>query len=274
VIKNSSFNSRPQEHLVRSYLNEAILSKTVDLHMCESIGSTNDYVMSQATESAAGYQVCMANHQTGGRGRNGRQWLSPANSNIYMSVGCQISGQDLSLLSGLSLACGVSIARVIDELGVQLELKWPNDILVSGKKLAGILIETRIKSNNVIVVVGLGLNVNMPDCEAQNIDQPWTDLKSSMLHTNNEWDINLLVSKLIVAIASACDSYQQTGMESFLEDWSKYDILQGNEVWVCIEKREVLAKVIGINDDCSLKVEMNGCVKNIYAADVKIKLKK
>lgn len=270
MIKKNLPGSRLQEQLVRSYLGEV----TVDLHVCETIGSTNDYVMSHSDASGAGYLACVANHQTEGRGRNGRRWQSPANSNIYLSVGCAFLGQNLSSLSGLSLACGVSIARIINGLGVCPQLKWPNDILVSGKKLAGILIETRIKGGSVFVVVGLGLNVDMTDCEAENIDQPWTDLKSCVPSGSDDFDINWLVSRLITVIVSACNVFQQTGIKSFLEDWSKYDILRGKEVWVCAGGQEILGRVIGVNEDCSLRVEMEGCEEDIYAADVKIKLKR
>jgi BirA family transcriptional regulator, biotin operon repressor / biotin---[acetyl-CoA-carboxylase] ligase len=274
VIKTSLINTNLQECLVRAHLVNSRLRNTVDIHLCDSVGSTNDFVMSRASESLMDYLVCVANHQTEGRGRNGRQWQSPANSNIYMSVGCQLSGVSASSLSGLSLACGVSIANVVNELGVQPQLKWPNDILVSGKKLAGILIETRIKGSEVFVVIGLGLNVDMPDREAQEIDQPWTDLRSSIIGLSNELDNNRLVSQLILAIVSTCNIYQQDGIGSFLEDWSRYDILKGEDVWVHTRGRKDLARVIGVNEDCSLKVEMGGYEKNIYAADVKIKLKK
>lgn len=274
MIKKLSADCRLKEAQVRSYLEECFLPKNTSFHVCESVGSTNDYVMSRMDECGAGYLVCVADHQTDGRGRNGRKWQSPAGSNIYMSTGFKFSGCNLSLLSGLSLACGVSIARFIDTLGIHPQLKWPNDILVSGRKLAGILIETRIKAGRVFVVVGLGLNVDMSDCEAQEIDQPWTDLKSSAPHTSGGFDNNWLVSQLISALTSACECYQQTGMELFLQDWSKYDVLQGREIWVHVDEQELLAKVIGINDDCSLSVEVDGQKKNIYAADVKIKLKK
>jgi len=274
VIKTSLANSSLQEHLIRELLVNSELQNTVDLHLCETVGSTNDFVMSRLGVSSADYLVCVANHQTEGRGRNGRQWQSPADSNIYMSVGYKMSGVNASVLSCLSLACGVSIANVVNELGIKPQLKWPNDILVSGKKLAGILIETRIKGDDIFVVIGLGLNVDMPDRVSQEIDQPWTDLHSSMAGESIRVDNNQLVSQLIRAIVSACNVYQQDGMRPFLEDWSKYDALKGQDVWLCVNDQVDHARVVGINEDCSLQVEMSGYEKSIYAADVKIKLKK
>ena len=274
MIKASLINSNLQERLVREYLAESELQDTVDLHLCESVGSTNDFVMSHANKSSISYLACVANHQTEGRGRNGRQWQSPANSNIYLSVGCHLPEVSISSLGGLSLACGASIADVINGLGVQPQLKWPNDILVSGKKLAGILVETRIKGGNVFVVIGLGLNIDMPDKVAQEIDQPWTDLRSSVVGADNELDNNKLVAQLILAIISTCNVYKKSGITPFLEAWSKYDILKGQDVWVHEKGKVFDASVISINDDCSLKVEMGGCEKNLYAADVKIKLQK
>ena len=194
MIKTSLMNGNLQEQLVRELLDKSELQNTVDLHLCETVSSTNDFVMSRLGASSTDYLVCVANHQTEGRGRNGRQWQSPADSNIYMSVGYKMSGVSASVLSCLSLACGVSIANVVNELGIQSQLKWPNDILVSGKKLAGILIETRIKRDDIFVVIGLGLYVDMPDRVSQEIDQPWTDLHSSMAGESITFYNNLMLS--------------------------------------------------------------------------------
>jgi len=274
VIEVSLINNNLQERLVREHLAENEIQDTVDLHLCESISSTNDFVMSHANKSSISYLACVANHQTEGRGRNGRQWQSPANSNVYMSVGCHLPEVSVASLGCLSLACGASIADVLNGLGVQPQLKWPNDILVSGKKLAGILVETRIKGGNVFVVIGLGLNINMPDRVAQEIDQPWTDLRSSVVDPDNDLDNNWLVAQLILAIISTCKVYKKSGIAPFLKAWSKYDVLKAQDVWVYEKGKMSDASVISINDDCSLKVEMGGCEKNLYAADVKIKLQK
>ena len=274
MIKTSSSKSNLQGDLIRAQLINSKLHGTIDLRLCDSIGSTSDFVMSNAVSSSNDYLVCVANHQTEGRGRNGRQWHSPANSNIYMSVGYQLSGECASSLGGLSLACGVSIAKVVSQLGVQPQLKWPNDILVSGRKLAGILVETRIKGREIIVVIGLGLNVAMPDITEDLIDQPWTDLRSNIFDTSVELDKNRLVAKLIMSLVSACNVFNQEGIKPFLKDWSKYDVLKGQDVWVQANGREECARVIGLNEDCSLRVDVAGYEKSIYAADVKIKLKK
>ena len=273
MIKTSSSNSDLQEALIRAHLVNSEVQGAIDLRLCDSIGSTSDFVMSNAVNSSDDYLVCVANHQTDGRGRNGRQWYSPANSNIYMSVGCQLPDEYLSSLGGLSIACGVSIAKVISELGVKPQLKWPNDILVLGKKLAGILIETRIKGREITVVIGLGLNVAMPDKTEDLIGQPWTDLRSSIIGKSAEFDNNWLIAKLIMSLVSAYNMYKQDGIKSFLKDWTKYDVLKGQDVVVQANGREERARVIGLNNDCSLRVEVGGCEKSIYAADVKIKFK-
>ena len=274
MIKGSSSNSDLQEAIIRAHLINSELHSTVDLRLCDSIGSTSDFVMSNLVGSSDDYLVCVANHQTDGRGRNGRQWYSPANSNIYMSVGYQLPGEYASSLGCLSLACGVAIANVVSQLGIKPQLKWPNDILVLRKKLAGILIDTRIKGREITVVIGLGLNVAMPDKTEDVIDQPWTDLRSSIVGSSAEIDDNWLVAKLITSLVSACNVYKKEGIKSFLKDWSKYDVLKGQDVWVQANGGEERARVIGLNKDCSLRIDVGGSEKSIYAADVKIKLKK
>ena len=145
MIKNVSANSCLQEQQIRSYLGKDLTPLNMSLHVCESVDSTNDYVMSRLHGHKLDYLVCAAGQQTNGRGRNGRRWQSPAGSNIYMSIGVEFSECNLSLLNGLSLACGVSVARFIDKLGVYPQLKWPNDILVSGEKLAGLQLKRKSK---------------------------------------------------------------------------------------------------------------------------------
>ena len=274
MIKTSLSNGNLQEPRVQAHLVDGELKNTVDLYLCDSVDSTNDFVMSRVHRFLDGYLVCVANHQTHGRGRNGRQWQSPENSNIYMSVGFQMTEVSASSLSGLSLACGVSIANVVNGLGVLPQLKWPNDILVLGKKLAGVLIETRIKGPELSVVIGLGLNVSMSDKAATLIDQPWTDLHSNDVSLSDGHDNNWLVAQLILSLVETCNIYKRDGIQPFLKDWSKYDILKGQDVLVLANGEEDRARVIGLNNDCSLRVEVGGCEKNIYAADVKIKLHK
>ena len=260
-----------QSSLVESYCeNEGVLDK-IKLHISESLESTNDFVMSLVSESVDDVIVCFANAQTKGKGRNGKVWYSPASSNIYMSVSYGFTGSSLLSLSGLSLACGVAIASMLKELGIQPQLKWPNDVWVDGKKIAGILIETRVKGSKITAVVGVGLNVSMDDHNAENIDQPWTDLVRC-LDSEKSVSRNLLAAKMLKSILDVCFLYKTHGFQMFESDWAEFDVLKGKQVEADMRDKTITATVLGINDDGSLRVVIDGREERIYAADVKIKL--
>jgi len=244
--------------------------------------STSDEVLGSRFLQNNQYFVCLSNEQTAGRGRNGNVWESPSNSHIYMSVGSVFDISVINGIAGLSLACGVTVVRLLMKMGVKAGIKWPNDVLVDDKKLAGILVETRIKSSQVAVVVGLGLNVDMPASVAANIEQPWTDLNSLMLkkdyHSVADFidkknvNRNYVAAKLIEEIVRSMNRYVDSGFESFSDDWHQFDVLSGRDVIVKTSQDELEGRVTGFNEDHSLVVMINNEEKSYYAADVKLKL--
>lgn len=261
------------EEMIRNGLTEKANKMLAKLSVCERVGSTNDEVVRQMTGVQEGFVACVANSQTSGRGRNGRVWASPANANIYMSVGFHVDSLEERSIGGLSLASGVAVARFLSGLGVAVQLKWPNDVLVGGKKLAGILIESRIKANSANLIIGLGVNVKMPAHGAKSIDQPWVDLDYLLMQTGKSIQRNELVSSLIESVLGACKEFMQTGFRSFAADWSKYEVLLGREVVIQTEKGEIKANVLGISEDFALKVTDGVHESLFYAADIKVKLK-
>ena len=268
--------------LVFSYLTDEVGKCLSGLDVLQVTTSTNDAVLNSSALQSGGYFACLANQQTAGRGRNGNVWQSPSNAHIYMSVGSVLDVSITKDIAGLSLACGVAVTRLLKEMGFNAGLKWPNDVLVDDKKLAGILIETRIKSKEVVVVVGLGLNVDMPESAAKDIDQPWTDLRS--LVTNNDYHLlgelldgknlnrNYIAAKLIEKIMQSMSQYVETGFASFNEDWHEFDILSGREVIVRTSDEDLIGRVTGFNRDHSVVVMINNQEKKYYAADIKLKL--
>src|SRR5690606_4226150 len=124
-----------------------------------------------------GVAVLLAERQTAGRGRRGRHWASPLAANLYLSASRRYGG-GLARLGGLSLAAGTAVAEALRALGASgVQLKWPNDLVIGGRKLGGLLVEgSGEPAGAARAVVGLGLNVRMPETEGGRIDQPWTDL--------------------------------------------------------------------------------------------------
>jgi BirA family transcriptional regulator, biotin operon repressor / biotin---[acetyl-CoA-carboxylase] ligase len=122
----------------------------------EEIGSTSDRVKDLARAGAPAWTVVLADRQSGGRGREGRAWASPPGG-LYLSV---LLRPEIPRVSLLPLAAGVAVAEAVRELGVRCELKWPNDVLVGGRKLAGILAEASSGGTGVEwIVLGIGVNV-------------------------------------------------------------------------------------------------------------------
>lgn len=147
--------------------------------MLETIDSTNAEAMRQLEAGAGAGLVCTAEQQSAGRGRRGRTWVSPFARNLYLSVAWRYH-QGAAALEGLSLAVGVAVARALAANGLPaVQLKWPNDVIFRGAKLGGVLLEMTGDAAGVCqIVVGVGLNVAMPDSAAVAIDQAWTDIKS------------------------------------------------------------------------------------------------
>ncbi len=169
------------ELLAASKINEAVNDQTAalisSLEIHDQIDSTNRYLVERSQNNALSGAVCFAEYQTAGKGRRGRQWVSPYGCNIYLSILWRFQ-QGPAAISGLSLAIGVAVIRAlkqhqIDDVG----LKWPNDIYSQGKKLGGILVEVSGETDGpCAAVIGLGLNLFLPESQAQGITQAWTDL--------------------------------------------------------------------------------------------------
>jgi len=268
--------------LISAYLSVEASERLAGFDVVESTASTNDEVLKSQLMKKGRFIVCLANHQTAGRGRNGNVWQSPSNAHIYMSIGTVFDVSLVSDIAGLSLASGVSVVRLLKSLGIKAGLKWPNDVLVADRKLAGILVETRIKSSHVAVVVGLGLNIEMPESAALDIEQPWIDLNTIMHKTDfrvfgdlldeNKVNRNYIAAKLIEELTSSMALYGVSGFDAFSDDWQKFDVLTGRDVIVKTNHEELDANVIGFNEDHSVIVRVQGQQKTYYAADIKLKL--
>jgi BirA family biotin operon repressor/biotin-[acetyl-CoA-carboxylase] ligase len=180
----------------------------------------------RAPPLAHGSRVHFAERQTAGQGRRGRRWHSPLAANLYFSVARRFSG-GFAALSGLSLAVGVAVAEALHAAGYpQVRLKWPNDLLVDGRKLGGILIELRGEAMGPCdAVVGVGLNVRMPPV-ADGIDQPWCDLASLAPPPGR----NALAARLLEHLLPALARFDRDGLAAFAPRWAAFDALAGRPV--------------------------------------------
>jgi BirA family transcriptional regulator, biotin operon repressor / biotin---[acetyl-CoA-carboxylase] ligase len=223
--------SQPLELLNSDYIKAALdpsasrLLRSLDIHSQTS--STNDVAMSMAVSGAGSGSICMAEQQTAGRGRRGRQWISPFGVNIYLSCVWEFfSGA--AALEGLSLATGVAVADALQALGVEgVSLKWPNDVLLSESKLAGILLEmTGDPAGRCQVVLGIGINHRMQPTFATAIEQKWTRVEDVCPGISR----NILAATTISKLLLMLQRFQVEGFAPFRPRWQALDAYRGKNV--------------------------------------------
>ncbi len=237
----------------------------ITLDVFESIPSTNDYLRNKSP--LKNLHFCLAEHQTKGRGRLGRSWVSPFGRSIYCSFS-YIFNKDMSEMSGLSLIIGIAIANALESLNpaIQPFLKWPNDIYVQHKKMGGILIDLIAEAyGNCKAIIGFGLNINMQDIALEEIDQPWSSLEHTL---QSKMDRNFVVARIIQFILKSLDIFLDQGLAPFLSEWSRYDLLKDQKISISTQQSVISGIARGIDDKGFLRLELpSGDIKNFSYGD-------
>lgn len=221
-----------------------------EIDIREVVDSTNAIAMAKAIQGGSGY-VCTTEQQTAGKGRRGKAWASPYAANLYISVVWEFSG-GAAALEGLSLAVGVAVANALDEADVGgVRLKWPNDILCDGRKLAGILLEIAGDlAGPCQVVVGIGLNVAMPD--KVSIDQPWTDIQ-----TINKLaaDRNRLLALVLNHLMPLLNDFESKGFTAYREAWMSLDAYADQDIALILGDEVVVGSSAGVDESGAVLVD-------------------
>lgn len=218
---------------------------------------------------ADGAEALLVEGQSGGRGRRGREWRSPLASNLYLSLARRYAG-GLARLGGLSLAAGVAVAEALQSLGIAVRLKWPNDLLVDGRKLGGLLVEGGGEhAGPVRAVIGLGLNVRMPEDAARGIDQPWIDLAEAAPRATSR---NALAAAVLERLLPALEAFDREGLEPFRERFAAFDALRERDVAVTGAGDALHGLALGLADDGGLRIRLkNGEVRTVHAGEVSVR---
>lgn len=255
-------------HAIRAAVSaraQALLSR---LEVAWSLDSTNARLLARPAP-VQGSDVLLAERQSGGRGRRGRSWASPLAANLYLSVSRAFSG-GLARLGGLSLVAGVATAEALRALGVDgIGLKWPNDVLLHGRKLGGLLVEGAGEhAGPARAVIGLGLNVHMPVAAGARIDQPWADLAQQP----DAPDRNALAGAVLSQLLPALQQFDDEGLEPFLPRFAALDVLQDCAITVhAADGSEQAAQALGIAADGALRVCMDGREQRLHAGEVSVR---
>ncbi len=242
-----------------------------EVHFLERVGSTNDIALQMARGGAPEGEVVIADAQTKGRGRMGRRWHSPKGVNLYLSF---ILRPPLppSHVPLITLMAALALAEATEEVaGLRAEIKWPNDLLLGGKKVAGILTEADAQMDLVnFVVVGVGINVNM---RREEMPGELRSVSTSLLLERGE-EVDRLT--LLLAFLKGFDKWYKTflrgGREEVLRGWEERSAVKGRKVEVVFLDEEIRGVAQGLNGDGALLVKTEeGEVRRVVAGDLKVK---
>lgn len=223
------------------------------LEIHPTLDSTNTYLLTGARAGWPSGAVCLAERQTAGRGRQGRNWLTPFGASLALSLLWRFDVPP-EALGGLSLVTGIAVVRALRDSGVpEVGLKWPNDVWWRGRKLGGILLESGGTAEMFHVVAGIGLNVALPRQDAALIDQPWVDLQE--IFGIVPIARNRLATVLIDELIGAFIRFQDSGFADFAEEWASFDRVRGRRVCLRLPNTTVAGFARGVNATGALLLE-------------------
>ena len=239
------------ENTLRDFLNEKTRTAIDKLILLDEIDSTNEHLLSQITNTNPKTIACFTERQTQGRGRRGRDWLSPFGNNIYHSLLCYFD-KDPCELMGLSLAIAVMVTRALQNYGIYdgIELKWPNDIFWRSHKFAGILIEMMSAAHeSCAVVIGIGINTRLSESQIKSLNRPVTSIEKI---TGQRANRNQLAGLLLNSLIDGLQQFENDGLSPFLNEWRALDKFRGKMVTL----ESTTRSFTGIMQDVSEKGEL------------------
>lgn len=231
------------------------------------IDSTNQYLLDRIAELASG-DACVAEYQQAGRGRRGRKWFSPFGANLYLSMYWRLE-QGPAAAVGLSLVIGMVMAEVLRELGAEnVRVKWPNDLYLNDRKLAGILVELTGKTGDAAqIVIGAGINLAMRSVEDSVVNQGWINLQDAGITL----DRNTLAARLITELRSALALFEEEGLAPWLPRWDRLDNFINRPVKLIIGEREIVGISRGIDVQGALLLEQDGVIKSWMGGEISLR---
>ena len=261
---------QPIEFLDENEVLKAIVEQRAwfKLEVLNEVASTNTYLMQNKNVAHA---TCVAAHvQTSGKGRRGRTWVSQLGASLTFSLLWRFQC-GAAALSGLSLAVGVALIRTLHGFGIsQAQLKWPNDVLVDGKKLAGILIELQGDLEGPsAAVIGVGVNLNLPKNVLDNIDQPAIDLANASDVSVNQ---DALLGILLKHLADVLSDFEQYGFIGLRDEWLSHHAYENRPVRMLLPNgTDVQGIVKGVADDGILLVETALGLQRFSAGEISLR---
>ncbi|MEI6863479.1 MAG: biotin--[acetyl-CoA-carboxylase] ligase [Candidatus Omnitrophota bacterium] len=235
----------------------------------KKIDSTNDSAYALAENGIAEGTVVIAEEQTKGKGRHGRKWESPPKSGVYMS--CVIRPEMApNEIAKITLVAAVAVAKAVRLFtGLEAMIKWPNDILINGRKVCGILTEMKAEQDSIdFIIVGIGVNINTP---IANLPKGGSSLKEELQRTSKSGDLSrvLFVKKMIESLEEEYSRLRVKGFKPIMEEWRSLSALPGVKIKVILQNRTIEGEAHDIDSDGSLMVRLDsGLLEKISSGDV------
>ncbi|MCE9680204.1 bifunctional biotin--[acetyl-CoA-carboxylase] ligase/biotin operon repressor BirA [Shewanella sp. AS1] len=233
----------------------------------DEIASTNGFLLNHIDELSSG-DICIAEYQSAGRGRRGRTWVSPYGCHLYTSLFWRFS-QGMAQAMGLSLVVGCSLVTVLRQMGVDgIGVKWPNDIYLNHKKLAGILVEMSGQADSECnLVIGIGMNLSMSAYQAQKIDQPWSDL--------SQLDINIDKTQLMIhlqlQLVKDLECFQRDGLKAFAERWRDADLFYGKEIKLLMADNVIEGVCCGVDEQGAILLKQGDKINAYVGGEISMR---
>lgn len=251
-------------------LDEALIHthlETPGIAVIPVIDSTNQYLLDRMDQLESGF-ACVAEYQQAGRGRRGRKWFSPFGANLYLSMYWRLE-QGPAAAMGLSLVIGIVMAEVIQSLGAEnVRVKWPNDLYLNDRKLAGILVELTGKTGDAAqIVMGAGINLGMRGEGTSEINQGWINLQEAGVTI----DRNQLAASIINSLRAALPLFERDGLAPFIQRWEKLDNFINRPVKLLIGEREVYGIARGIDKQGGLLLEQERVIKSWVGGEISLR---
>ena len=256
--------------LIHAYLNNQVKKRLNALDVFFEIDSTNHYLLDRLKNGSVHAHAVVAEFQTEGKGRGDNRWLSPPASGICLSIGWSFDSTPAAL-TALPLAAGVAVAEALADTGCSgIKLKWPNDIVAQDAKLGGILIESHAQiAGRCDVVIGVGINVCMPENITTVIDQKVTDLSSVMQQRPSR---NLLAALFLRRLVEALDTFTERGFSAFIDKWRGLDYVRDKNAVLLLAKNRVPGKVVGIDENGLLIMNVNGENRSFSSGELSLRV--
>ena len=242
------------------------------LETLQVVGSTSSLLNELARSGSSVHGlVRLAELQLEGRGRRGRNWISPYGNNLALSLGARIAGRP-DTLGGFSLCLGLAVADHLDTLEIgEVELKWPNDVLIEGRKVCGILVEVHGGRGYTEAVIGVGVNVRLPAEARAMIDQPVTDLAEFAGPSGTVVSRNRLAAGLISSMVEFMEGFSRRGFAPMAGSFNARHRFHGQTCMVLLGGESVRGKVQGVSELGELLMEVDGQLRRFNHGEVSLR---